>query len=75
MYSEKTDVWAFGVTMIEILSRSTPYGDENPVTAAALGFLPFLYKFFFFEFWFFFNFQQCQLVNWCLLFPALSTRM
>ena len=43
MYSEKTDVWAFGVTMIEILSRSTPYGDENPVTAAALGFFPFFY--------------------------------
>ena len=25
VYSEKTDVWAFGVTMIEILNRQAPY--------------------------------------------------
>jgi len=34
-YSEKTDVWAFGITMIEILTRTVPYPEEPMLSAAA----------------------------------------
>ena len=30
-YSEKTDVWSFGVTCVEILTREKPYPTENGV--------------------------------------------
>ena len=28
-YSEKTDVWSFGITVIEIVTRKSPYKDIN----------------------------------------------
>ena len=37
VYSEKTDVWAFGITMIEILTRAPPYGSKNSAAVVALG--------------------------------------
>ena len=39
VFSEKTDIWAFGITMLEILTRERPYGDKNPISAATEGFL------------------------------------
>jgi len=35
-YSEKSDVWAFGVTCSEILTREEPYGELDSVQAATL---------------------------------------
>jgi len=35
MWSEKTDVWAFGVLMFEILAREEPYIDLEPVQVAS----------------------------------------
>ena len=35
IYSEKTDVWSFGITMIEILTRKKPYGDKLPTEVVA----------------------------------------
>ena len=29
VYSEKTDVWAYGVTLIEILTRKSPYANKG----------------------------------------------
>ena len=37
IYSEKTDVWAFGITMLEILTREKPYGDKNPLSVVTEG--------------------------------------
>ena len=39
VYSEKTDIWAFGITMLEILTREKPYGDKNPLSVVTEGIL------------------------------------
>jgi serine/threonine protein kinase len=31
VYNEKTDVWSFGIVCWEILSKSEPYPDLDPV--------------------------------------------
>jgi serine/threonine protein kinase len=33
-YSPSSDVWAFGVTLYELITRSEPYEDLDPVQAA-----------------------------------------
>ena len=42
-YSEKTDVWSFGITIIEILTRESPYPNKTRVeviTSVSKGELP-----------------------------------
>ena len=36
-YSEKSDVWAFGITVIELVTRKAPYPDMNVVHVATKG--------------------------------------
>ena len=36
IYSEKTDVWSFGITVIEILTRQNPYPEKSIVVVAEM---------------------------------------
>lgn len=34
VYSERTDVWSFGIFLVELLSESQPYGKLTPMKVA-----------------------------------------